>query len=62
MHPSLYRNAALMYSELHAVGEEDKAGGMKMLVEDQIKKLNDLHQRAKASGSRLKKGYTRSFG
>lgn len=61
-YPSMYLNAALMHSELHAVGEEDKAGGMKMLVEDQIKKLNDAYTKAKASGSRLATGRTRSFG
>ena len=51
-----------MWADLHAIGEEDKAGGLKMLVEDQIKKLNDLHQMTKASGSRLNRGHTRSFG
>jgi hypothetical protein len=61
-YPSLYRSAALMHADLHAVGEEDKAGGLKMLVEDQIQKLNDLHRRAKASGSRLHRGHVRSFG
>lgn len=61
-YPSLYLYAALMHSEMHAVGEEDKAGGMKMLVEDMITKLNNLHLKAKASGSRLGRGHTRSFG
>ncbi len=60
--PSLYRFAALMHADLHAVGEEDKAGGLKMLVEDQIKKLNDAHRLSRASGSRLSRGHTRSFG
>ena len=61
-YPSLYLYAALMHSEMHAVGEEDKAGGMKMLVEDMITKLNNIHLRARASGSRLARGRTRSFG
>lgn len=62
-YPSLFRSAALMHADLHAVGEEDKAGGLKMLVEDQIKKLNDDYRLAKTSGSLLAKGRSgRSFG
>jgi hypothetical protein len=61
-YPSLYRYAALVHADLHAVGEEDKAGGLKTLVDDMIQKLNDAHQRARASGSRLARGHTRSFG
>jgi hypothetical protein len=61
-YPSLYLFAAMMHADLHAVGEEDKAGGLKMLVEDQIQKLNAQHLLAKASGSRLHRGHTRSFG
>jgi hypothetical protein len=59
---SLYRNCALMHADLHAVGEEDKAGGLKMLAEDQITKLNQNWQRARASGSLLARGRVRSFG
>ena len=61
-YPSLYRCAALMHADLHAVGEEDKASNMKTLAEDMIAKLNDDHRRARASGSRLARGRTRSFG
>lgn len=62
-YPSMYLYAALMHAELHAIGEEDKAVGLKALVEDQIKKLNDAYRMAKASGSRVAKGRTgRSFG
>jgi hypothetical protein len=61
-YPSLYRSAALMDADLHAVGEEQKAGALKQLVEDMIQKLNAAHQRAKASGSRLARARVRSFG
>jgi hypothetical protein len=61
-YPSLYRYAALMHADLHAVGEEDKAGGLKMLAEGMIQKLNQEHQRSRASGSRLARGHARSFG
>jgi hypothetical protein len=60
--PSLYRYAALMHADLHAVGEEDKAGTMKQLAEDMIQKLNANHQKARASGSLLARGHRRSFG
>jgi hypothetical protein len=59
---SLYRCAALMHADLHAVGEEQTAGAMKSLAEDMIQKLNADHQRARASGSLLARGRTRSFG
>jgi hypothetical protein len=59
---ALYRCAALMHADLHAVGEEDKAGGLKMLCEDMIQKLNDNWKRARASGSLLARGRVRSFG
>jgi hypothetical protein len=59
---SLYRCAALMHADLHAVGEEDKAGAMKQLAEDMIQKLNADHQFARASGSLLARGRVRSFG
>ena len=61
-YPSLYRYAALIHADLHAVGEEQNAANMKQLAEDMIQKLNADHQRAKASGSRLKRSRVRSFG
>jgi hypothetical protein len=61
-YPSLYLYASLMHADLHAVGEEDKAGAMKQLTEDTIAKLNADHQRARASGSRLARTRVRSFG
>jgi hypothetical protein len=61
-YPSLYRYAALIHADLHAVGEEQNAANMKQLAEDMITKLNADHQRAKASGSRLKRSRVRSFG
>jgi hypothetical protein len=61
-YPSLYRYAALINADLHAVGEEQNAANMKQLAEDMIQKLNADHQRAKASGSRLKRSRVRSFG
>ena len=61
-YPSLYRYAALMHADLHAVGEEQNAANMKQLAEDMIQKLNADHLRAKASGSRLKRSRVRSFG
>lgn len=59
---SLYRCAALMHADLHAVGEEDKAAQQKQLAEDMINKLNMAHRYARASGSRLSRGHRRSFG
>ena len=59
---SMYRYAALMHADLHAVGEEDKASMLKSLVEDQINKLNMAHRYARASGSRLSRARVRSFG
>ena len=61
-YPSLYLSAALMHAFLHAVGEEDKAMGAKQLTEDTIMKLNAQHFQAKASGSRVTRSRTRSFG
>jgi hypothetical protein len=61
-YPSLYRYAALMHADLHAVGEEQQAGAMKQLAEDMIQKLNAAHLRAKASGSRVTRPRGRSFG
>jgi hypothetical protein len=61
-YPSMYRYAALINADLHAVGEEQQAGNMKQLTEDMIQKLNADHLRAKASGSRLKRSRVRTFG
>lgn len=59
---SLYRYAALMHADLHAVGEEQTASLMKQLAEDMIQKLNAQHRYARASGSRLARTRVRSFG
>ena len=61
-YPSLYLHASLMHANLHAVGEEQSAGNMKQLTEDEIQKLNALDLRAKASGSRVTRSRVRSFG
>ena len=61
-YPSLYLEAAMMQAYLHAVGEEQNAANYKGLVEDGIQKLNDEWRMAKASGSRLTRTRTRSFG
>ena len=61
-YPSLYLHAALMHADLHAVGEEQNAGNMKQLTEDEIQKLNALYLRSKASGSRVPRTRSRSFG
>jgi len=60
-YPSLYLKAALIHSDLYAVGEEQKALLMKQQVEDEITKLNNVHLMAKASGSRLKRTRRRRF-
>ena len=52
-YPSLYLYALLMHADLHAVGEEDKAGLMKQLAEEMINKLNAQHAVSRASGSRV---------
>jgi hypothetical protein len=61
-YPSLYLHASLMHANLHAVGEEQSAGNMKQLTEDEIQKLNAQHLRSKASGSRVTRTRSRSFG
>ena len=61
-YPSLYLSAAMMHAYLHAVGEEQNAAGAKQLVEDGIQKLNAEWAYSKASGSRLTRTRTRSFG
>jgi hypothetical protein len=59
---SMYRNAAMISANLHAVGEEQNAANVKQLCEDAIGKLNAAYQYAKASGSRLARARVRSFG
>ena len=59
---SLYRCAALMHADLHAVGEEQQAANLKQLAEDMIMKLNADYMRSRASGSRLSRTRIRSFG
>ena len=61
-YPALFLETATMFSCLHAVGEEDKAAGAKQLAEDTITKLNALHATSRASGSRVTRTRTRSFG
>jgi hypothetical protein len=61
-YPNLYLTASLMHADLHAVGEEQNAAVQKQLTEDTIQKLNAQHLRAKASGSRVTRSRTRSFG
>ena len=59
---SLYRYAALMHADLHAVGEEQTSSMLKSLCEDMIQKLNAVHRYSRASGSRLSRTRVRSFG
>ena len=59
---SMYRYAALMHADLHAVGEEQTSSLLKQLCEDQIAKLNAQHRYSRASGSRLSRSRIRSFG
>jgi hypothetical protein len=61
-YPNLYLAAAMMHAQMHAVGEEQAAALSKQLTEDEIAKLNDEWRMAKASGSRLTRTRTRSFG
>ena len=61
-YPNLYLSAASMFAYMHAVGEEQQAALAKQLTEDEISKLNDEWRMAKASGSRLTRTRTRSFG
>jgi hypothetical protein len=61
-YPNLYLSAAMMHAYMHAVGEEQQAALAKQLAEDEIAKLNDEWRMAKASGSRLTRTRTRSFG
>jgi hypothetical protein len=61
-YPNLYLSAAMMYAFMHAVGEEAQAAAAKQLTEDTINKLNAQHQMSRASGSRVTRSRTRSFG
>jgi hypothetical protein len=61
-YPNLYLSAAMLHAYMHAVGEEQQAALAKQLAEDEITKLNDEWRLAKASGSRLTRTRTRSFG
>ena len=61
-YPKLYLQAALANADFHAVGEEDKALMLEQQVDATIAKLNDLHRRARASGSRLTRSKVRTFG
>jgi hypothetical protein len=59
---SLYRYAALIHADLHALGEEQTSSLLKQLCEDMISKLNAQHRYSRASGSRLSRTRVRSFG
>jgi len=59
---ALYRYAAMANADLYAVGEEEKAVGLKQLVDTMIQKLNNDHILSRASGSRLTRSRARSFG
>lgn len=61
-YPSLYLFASLMHADLHAVGEENSALALKTQVDEAIAKLNAQHLVSKASGSRITRTRTRSFG
>jgi hypothetical protein len=61
-YPNLYLFAGLMHANLHAVGEENQALALKAQVDDAIGKLNAQHLFARASGSRITRTMTRSFG
>ena len=60
--PALYRYAALMHADLHAIGEEERGAMLNGLVESMISKLNAGHRYARASGSRVTRTRMRSFG
>lgn len=61
-YPNLYLWASLSNAALHAVGEEASAANFSQLADGIIKALNADWLRAKASGSRVTKTRTRSFG
>ena len=60
--PGLYLNAALYRAALHAVGEEQSAANYMQVADTAIQKLNAQHRYSRASGSRLSRTRTRSFG
>ena len=61
-YPGLYLNTALYRAALHAVGEEQSAANFKQMSDETIQKLNAAHRYSRASGSRLSRTRTRSFG
>ena len=61
-YPGLYLNTALYRAALHAVGEEQSAANYKQMSDETIQKLNAAHRYSRASGSRLSRTRTRSFG
>jgi hypothetical protein len=61
-YPNLYLWASLANAALHAVGEEQSAANFEMLSDKLIAKLNVDWQHARASGSRITRTRTRSFG
>ena len=61
-YPSLYLAAAMIHANLHAVGEEDKAAALATQVDATVNRLNNAWLVAKASGSRVTRTRTRSFG
>ena len=61
-YPGLYLNTALYRAALHAVGEEQTAANYKQMSDETIQKLNAQHRYSRASGSRLSRTRTRSFG
>ena len=61
-YPGLYLNTALYRAALHAVGEEQTAANYKQMSDETIQKLNAAHRYSRASGSRLSRTRTRSFG
>ena len=61
-HPRMYLFSALAHAAVHAVGEEDKAGMYEQQTDAMIQRLNDAHRISRASGSRLRRPRSRSFG
>lgn len=61
-YPRLYLLTALANADFHAVGEEQTAMLLGAQVDQMIQKLNDGYRLSKASGSRLARTRTRSFG
>ena len=61
-YPNMYLWAALGNAALHAVGEEAQAANFSQLADGLITKLNNDWRMARASGSRVTRTRTRSFG